>query len=220
MKAKMEVIREIEKNWGKGFILNYIPKCHRPLQKRKGGKRAAYRVHETGMWKLRVHFCYNHSAYLCADPKKWLPSVLKSVLMVSNLTKDKVFLKKAFNDIVRHRIKHTGNRKPQLVTTDFDIIEDMIVRGWDIETSFTVRYKHLLSANPKGYTETDEDIDHILNCGEDDDVTPSDYEGGDRDEDEEMEVDAEDYDENNKTSSPYKSSIIWVRAYDSWYYKR
>lgn len=47
MKAKMEVIREIEKNWGKGFILNYIPKCHRPLQKKKG-KRTAYRVHEAG----------------------------------------------------------------------------------------------------------------------------------------------------------------------------
>jgi hypothetical protein len=48
MKAKMEVIRAIEKNWGKNFITNYIPKCHRPLQKKKGGKRTAYRQHELG----------------------------------------------------------------------------------------------------------------------------------------------------------------------------
>lgn len=48
LKAKMEVIRAIEKNWGKNFIVNYIPKCHRPLQKKKGGKRTAFRQHETG----------------------------------------------------------------------------------------------------------------------------------------------------------------------------
>ena len=48
LKAKMEVIRAIEKNWGKNFIKDYIPKCHRPLQKRKGGKRTAFRQHELG----------------------------------------------------------------------------------------------------------------------------------------------------------------------------
>lgn len=45
--AKMEIIRAIEKNWGKNFVSNYIPKCHRPLQK-KHGKRVSYRPHESG----------------------------------------------------------------------------------------------------------------------------------------------------------------------------
>lgn len=48
MKAKMEVIRAIERNWGKNFIQDYIPKCHRPLQKKKGGKRTSFRQHEMG----------------------------------------------------------------------------------------------------------------------------------------------------------------------------
>jgi hypothetical protein len=59
MKAKMEVIRAIEKNWGKNFITNYIPKCHRPLQKKKGGKRTAYRQHELGTcYVLMPHGLY------------------------------------------------------------------------------------------------------------------------------------------------------------------
>lgn len=90
MAAKKEVIREIESFWGKGFIKAYIPKCHRPLVKRgKGGKRAIYRDHET-------------------DPKKWLPSVLKAILMIAKLTTNKMWLKKAMNDVVRYRIKNTG----------------------------------------------------------------------------------------------------------------
>ena len=90
MAAKKEVIREIESYWGKGFIKAYIPKCHRPLVKRgKGGKRAMYRDHET-------------------DPKKWLPSVLKAILMIAKLTQNKAWLKKAMNDVVRYRIKNTG----------------------------------------------------------------------------------------------------------------
>lgn len=90
MVAKMEVIREIERYWGKGFIRAYVPKCHRPLVKRgKGGKRAIYRDHET-------------------DPKKWLPSVLKAILSIARLTADKAWLKKAMNDVVRYRIKNTG----------------------------------------------------------------------------------------------------------------
>lgn len=137
--------------------------------------------------------------------------------MISNLTNDKVFLRKAFNDVVRHRIKHTGNRKPQLVTTDFDIIEDMIVRGWDIDTSFTVRYKHLLLTNPKGYAETDEDIDHILSCGDDDSALLYDHDGNDPDENEEMEVDAEDQDDNDEISSPHKQSAIYVSSFDTCY---
>jgi hypothetical protein len=90
MAAKKELIREIESYWGKGFIKAYIPKCHRPLIKRgKGGKRAIYRDHET-------------------DPKKWLPSVLKAILMIAKLTASKAWLKKAMNDVVRYRIKNTG----------------------------------------------------------------------------------------------------------------
>ncbi|KAJ4371859.1 hypothetical protein N0V86_008413 [Didymella sp. IMI 355093] len=143
MVAKLEVIREIEQYWGKGFIRAYLPKCHRPLVKKgKGGKRAIYRDHET-------------------DPKKWLPSVLKAILSIAKLTADKAWLKKAMNDVVRYRIKNTGNRKPQLVTTDFDILEDMLVKDWDVSYSFGIRYKHLMT-NPHGQQETDEDIDHIL----------------------------------------------------------
>ena len=90
MSAKKEIIREIESFWGKGFIRAYIPKCHRPLVKRsKGDKRAMYRDHET-------------------DPKKWLPSVLKAILMIAKLTQNKAWLKKAMNDVVRYRIKNTG----------------------------------------------------------------------------------------------------------------
>ncbi|KAL1610579.1 hypothetical protein SLS60_002249 [Paraconiothyrium brasiliense] len=195
MKAKMEVIRAIEANWGKNFITNYIPKCHRPLQKKKGGKRTSYRQHET-------------------DPKKWLPSVLKALLGISELTNDRAFLKKAMNDIVRHRIKHTGNRKPQLVTTDFDVIEDMITRGWDIETSFSIRYKHLLLAQPKGYLETDEDIDHILACGDDDYHRTSDAELEDEDEedDDDMEVDGQEDEDSSAFSSPYMPSGAYIHG--------
>jgi hypothetical protein len=59
-----------------------------------------------------------------------------------------------------------GNRKPQLVTTDFDVIEDMLVKQWDVEYAFDIRYKHLL-VHRKDQMETDEDIDHILQVGSD-----------------------------------------------------
>jgi hypothetical protein len=166
MVAKMEVIREIESHWGKGFIRAYIPKCHRPLMK-KGNKRCYTREHET-------------------DPKKWLPSVLKAVLMIARLTKDKVWLKKAMLEVVRYRIKHTGNRKPQLVTTDFDVIEDMLTRGWACAVSFEVRYKHLLMAQPKDERPQDEDIDHILSQGGSGSDQDSEDEGLGKDSDEEM----------------------------------
>ncbi|KAJ4298960.1 hypothetical protein N0V90_004204 [Kalmusia sp. IMI 367209] len=198
MKAKMEVIRAIERNWGKNFIINYIPKCHRPLQKKKGGKRTAYRQHET-------------------DPKKWLPSVLKAVFMVSNHTRDRAFLKKAMNDVVRYRIKHTGNRKPQLVTTDFDVIEDMLVRGWEVDTSFSIRYKHLMMGHPKGQLETDEDIDHILACGDEDLQPGSDEENEETDEDDDdMEIDetvaGDDDDRQPEFSNPYQKKQTYIQG--------
>jgi hypothetical protein len=146
--AKKAVIREIESYWGKSFIQAFIPKCHRPLVKRgQSGKRSACRSHEN-------------------DPKKWLPSVLKAILMIAKLTNNKKWLRDAMNDVVRYRIKHTGNRKPQLVTTDFDVIEDMLVKQWDVAYAFEIRYKHLL-VNRKDQEEADEDIDHILQAGED-----------------------------------------------------
>ncbi|KAF1925985.1 uncharacterized protein M421DRAFT_229145 [Didymella exigua CBS 183.55] len=178
MVAKLEVICEIERCWGAGFIRAYVPKCHRPLVKRgRDGKRAMYREHE-------------------ADPKKWLPSVLKAILSLAKMTANKAWLKKAMNDVVRYRIKNTGNRKPQLVTTDFDVLEDMLVKDWDIAYSFGIRYKHLLT-NPQGHQDTDEDIDHILGVpsgvpsgeegsGDDDESKPGDANNrydDDRDED-------------------------------------
>lgn len=47
------------------------------------------------------------------------------------------------------------------MTTDFDVIEDMLVKDWDVDYSFDIRYKHLL-VNRHGQQDTDEDIDHIL----------------------------------------------------------
>jgi hypothetical protein len=173
MRAKKKVICEIEGFWGRGFIKAYIPKCHRPLVKRSSGiKRTSYREHET-------------------DPKNWLPSVLKAILMIAKLTNDKQWLAQAMHDIVRYRIKHTGNRKPQLVTTDFDVIEDMLVKDWDVPYSFEIRYKHLL-VNPKEGEEDDEAIDNILDAGTDNDDShandsDSDEETSDNDDDDEDE---------------------------------
>jgi hypothetical protein len=166
MKAKKAVIKEIEHLWGKNFIKHYIPKCHRPLVKRgKHSKRSMYRSHET-------------------DPKKWLPSVLKAILMIAKLTNNKNWLSKAMNDVVRYRIKNTGNRKPQLVTTDFDVIEDILVKDWKVEYAFEIRYKHLL-VNRKDQQEDDADIDHILQAGSDRDSN-GEASGNDSNSDEEM----------------------------------
>jgi hypothetical protein len=165
MKAKKGVIREIESFWGRGFIKTYIPKCHRPLIKRgNGSKRSIYRQHET-------------------DPKNWLPSVLKAILMIAKLTDNKQWLKRAMNDVVRYRIKHTGNRKPQLVTTDFDVIEDMLVKDWSVSYSFEIRYKHLL-VNRKDQEEKDENIDRIMQ-------TSTDHDNGDSDQDDDIDDDDE-----------------------------
>jgi hypothetical protein len=100
--------------------------------------------------------------------------------MIAKLTNDKKCLKKAMNDVVRYRIKHTGNRKPQLVTTDFDVIEDMLVKEWTVVYSFGIRYKHLL-VNRKDQEEDDETIDHILQAGSDHDPDASDLDDDDSD---------------------------------------
>lgn len=139
--------------------------------------------------------------YCSLDPKYWLPSVLKCVLNVSKLSSDKDLLRQTFTDIVRHRIKNTGNRKPQLVTTDFDVAEDMLSRGWDLVTSFSIRYKHLLLSHPRGKIETDEDIDHILDVG-DDDYEPIIDDSDDEEMNEVIDNDTEDRKEVNDTSEP------------------
>lgn len=139
--------------------------------------------------------------YYSLDPKYWLPSVLKCVLNVSKLSSDKDLLRQTFTDIVRHRIKNTGNRKPQLVTTDFDVAEDMLSRGWDLVTSFSIRYKHLLISHPRGKIETDEDIDHILDVG-DDDYEPVIDDSDDEEMNEVMDDDTEDRKDGNNTSGP------------------
>ena len=59
------------------------------------------------------------------------------------------------------------------MTTDFDVLEDMLVKDWAVEYSFSIRYKHLLKSG-QGQQETDKDIDHILGVGS----------GGEEDEDE------------------------------------
>lgn len=170
MAAKMEVIREIERYWGKNFIKNYIPKCHRPLVKRKGHRRPVNRDRET-------------------NPRNWLPSVLKAVLMIARLTNDKMWLKNAMREVVRYRIKHTGNRKPQLVTTDFDVIEDMYTKGWDCQSSFQIRYKHLLMNQTKGYEENEEYIDDIMKTSSQDEDSDL---GDDNDAHQEGDEDADD----------------------------
>jgi hypothetical protein len=193
-KAKKRVIREIEGFWGRGFIKAYIPKCHRPLVKRGSGiKRTAYREHET-------------------DPKNWLPSVLKAILMVAKLTDDREWLKQAMNDVVRYRIKHTGNRKPQLVTTDFDVIEDMLVKDWAVDYSFEIRYKHLL-VNPKDGEEDDESIDHILEAGTDsDDSHANDSESEDEETSEDDDKDEDEDQDRSGVSNKYQQSSGYTKA--------
>ena len=71
------------------------------------------------------------------------------------------------------------------MTTDFDVLEDMLVKDWDVAYSFSIRYKHLL-VNRQGRDETDEDIDHILGVSsgeEDGSEEGEDVNGGNLDDD-------------------------------------
>ena len=85
-------------------------------------------------------------------------------------------------DIVRYRNKHTGNKKPQLVTTDFDIMEDVLDRGWTVPQSFDIRYKHLLT-------------DRLPGAPPPDPVKEAAYDDFYRDDDSEEEEDGDDDDE-------------------------
>lgn len=128
--------------------------------------------------------------------------------MISRMTKDKEFLKQAFNDVVRYRIKRTGNRKPQLVTTDLDIIDDMINLDWDIESSFKVRYKHLLLANTQEPLETDENIDHIFACSAENSPVPS----GDEQEDED-DLEENEEEDNVGAFDPRRQTFVHVSKF-------
>jgi hypothetical protein len=96
--------------------------------------------------------------------------------MIAKLTNNKKWLSSAMTEVVRYRIKHTGNRKPQLSTTDFDVLEDMLIKNWKVDYSFGIRYKHLL-VNSKDQVETDEDVDRIMR------VSGSEGEGSNDDQD-------------------------------------
>ncbi|KAH7119641.1 hypothetical protein B0J11DRAFT_590544 [Dendryphion nanum] len=166
--AKNKVIREIERHWGKGFIKTYIPKCHRPLVKRQQGySRAIPRRDE-------------------CNPHKWHPSVLKSMLMLAKKTDDKGLLRKHMASVVKHRIRNTGNKKPQLVTTDFDVIEDIMERNWTLHDSFNVRYKHLLMNRPENAPPVNEKamseyFKHLFGMEDDDENDDGDQDDEDND---------------------------------------
>jgi hypothetical protein len=180
MTAKKELIREIEAIWGKGFIKAWIPKCHRPLVKRgMAGTRGSHREHES-------------------NPKNWMPSILKAILSLTKLKPDKEKLAQTMNEVVRYRIKHTGNRKPQLVTTDFDVIEDVLDQDWTVAYSFGIHYKRLLG-DRKVEDISEDNIDRILDASSDgNDSFQS--ENGDADSSE------EDYDDEGSSAQYSKSS--------------
>jgi hypothetical protein len=102
--------------------------------------------------------------------------------MIAKLTNNKTWLHQAMLSVVRYRIKNTGNRKPQLVTTDFDVIEDMLVKNWMVEYSFGIRYKHLLVGR-RDQLADDEDVERILQVVDSDreDGEGSDQEVADQD---------------------------------------
>ncbi|KAI4924459.1 uncharacterized protein J4E92_007540 [Alternaria infectoria] len=171
--AKKAVIKSIESYWGKNWVKTHIPKCHRPLvsthtpphyfpstntpQYKNGTKRNYNRAHEN-------------------DPMKWLPLVLKSILMVAKLTKNRKWLAATMNEVVRYRVKNTGNRKPQLCSTDFDVMEDMLVKDWEVEYAFGVWYKHLLVKAKE--IQTEEDVDRIMKVSEEEDDGEEGSDGG------------------------------------------
>ncbi|KAJ5041974.1 hypothetical protein J3E74DRAFT_412936 [Bipolaris maydis] len=152
--AKESIIHQIQHHWGPNFIKSFIPKCHRPLVKSATPKRkrksTSPRKHES-------------------NPHNWTPSSLTSMLRIAKLTSDKTWLHKAMRDVVRHRIRHTGNRKPQLGRADFDIIEDMLGKGWGVQYAFGVRYKHLVKEEEEGGEGDDdeEDVEYLFDAGPD-----------------------------------------------------
>lgn len=182
--AKKALIREIEGHWGKDFIKTYIPKIHRPLAKRKKGQSRVFNRRPED------------------NAVKWHPSVLKSVLMVAKKSDDRAQLKKLMGDTVRWRNQHTGNKKPQLVTTDFDVIDDVLENGWGVAQSCNIRYKHLLNNRledaPTGNTkEEQEKYAHLFR----DDSVES---------DEEIESDDTDQDINNELTNDYQLQSGYV----------
>ena len=82
------------------------------------------------------------------------------------------------------------------MTTDFDVLEDMLVKDWAVEYSFSIRYKHLLKSG-QGPQETDKDIDHILGVGS----------GGEEDEDEDEDKDSNEDEESDNDDNQDRGDI-------------
>ena len=82
------------------------------------------------------------------------------------------------------------------MTTDFDVLEDMLVKDWAVEYSFSIRYKHLLKSG-QGQQETDKDIDHILGVGS----------GGEEDEDEDEDKDSNEDEESDNDDNQDRGDI-------------
>ena len=117
--AKKALIREIEGLRGRKFIKKWIPKCHHPVSKRSGsGKRSDKREY---------------------DPMCWGPAVLKAILSLAKSSPEKKWLAKALYEAVELRIQNTGDIKPQLVITDFVVIEDMLLDNWELEYAPHIR---------------------------------------------------------------------------------
>lgn len=150
--AKAPLIHQIQHHWGPNFTKSFVPKCHRPLVKsstcptKRKRQRPLLRKHES-------------------NPHNWNPSSLTSILRIAKLTSDKEWLHKAMRDVVRYRIRHTGNRKPQLGRADFDVIEDMLGKGWGVEYAFGVRYKHLAKEEEREGEEEEEDVEYLFDVG-------------------------------------------------------
>ena len=164
LKAKKAVIKSIEGFWGKNWVKNYIPKCHRPLVSTHP---LPYYFPPTNITQFKNGTKRNYNRAHENDPMKWLPLVLKSILMVAKLTKNRKWLAATMNEVVRYRVKNTGNRKPQLCSTDFDVMEDMLVKDWEVEYAFGVWYKHLLVKAKE--IQTEEDVDRIMRVSESED---------------------------------------------------
>jgi hypothetical protein len=103
------------------------------------------------------------------------------------------------------------------VTTDFDIIEDMLVKDWDVAYSFEIRYKHLL-VNRQGQQETDEDIDHILgvDSGQEDSTKDEDEDDVNvdlMDDDEDEDVDNENEGENKMGQEDVTGQYLHANGY-------
>lgn len=87
----------------------------------------------------------------------------------------------------------SASRTLVTVTTDFDVIEDMLVKDWNVAYAFQIRYKHLMT-HGKQQQGTDEDVERIQRASpESEDVDDMDQTNDNYDMDD-LPEDAEDVD--------------------------